>query len=582
MSLRLRLTLLVACVMSVLIALAATTRYLTTPSDAIAEARSNLQVAFDVLPDTLSPADPIADGTAVVRRLSNLRHVLVEFHGPGGELIAATRTEPALTPPRRFASADREAWPQPLVREFVADGRPLGSFRVIPDARDEMAENQRDMRRDVLLIAFIAVALGLLVFWAVSRALRPIERIHQALMAIEEGRLETRLQPLQGADLSAVGTSFNRMATGLEGAVRERQRLLDKLLTMEEQTRRMIAHDLHDELTPYLVAVRPHLSILESAARSDAALGRYSPTLTTVRGHLDATVARIRHLLESLHPPELEGLSMEAALDELIRQQRSRAIRPVTIELTCEPTPLPPLPATVTTSVFRIVQESITNAYKHSDCSALEVHVAVLPEAGARSLLLDVQNNGRACDQGLGSGGFGVLGIRERAMALGGSVAAGPLASGGWRVRVTVPLETTSVDTGKVGSEAVIGGEAYVEREAGVGHASDTATRPALLPGDAGPTEPATPAGTGAFPAAGRPARVPVQGRDPGPSVPGDTAPNAPAWTRPLMPALASPVGHRAGIDLTVVARDRIDVSLAGPAGRPAGLPSIEPPRIRP
>ena len=574
MSLRLRLTLLVACVMSVLIALAATTRYLTTPSDAIAEARSNLQVAFDVLPDTLSPADPIADGTAVVRRLSNLRHVLVEFHGPGGELIAATRTEPALTPPRRFASADREAWPQPLVREFVAEGRPLGSFRVIPDARDEMAENQRDMRRDVLLIAFIAVALGLLVFWAVSRALRPIERIHQALMAIEEGRLETRLQPLQGADLSAVGTSFNRMATGLEGAVRERQRLLDKLLTMEEQTRRMIAHDLHDELTPYLVAVRPHLSILESAARSDAALGRYSPTLTTVRGHLDATVARIRHLLESLHPPELEGLSMEAALDELIRQQRSRAIRPVTIELTCEPTPLPPLPATVTTSVFRIVQESITNAYKHSDCSALEVHVAVLPAPGATTLLLDVHNDGRACDQGLGSGGFGVLGIRERAMALGGTVAAGPLATGGWRVRVMVPLETA-------GAEPDSDGEGASARPALATMPTPATHDPvpaggALAAGRASPARGALPAGLPTSPEGGRPAGVAASGS--GQPVPDQPAPIAPPWPHPLADAAT----HRPALALPMVARDRIDVTLAGPAARHAGLASIEVPRIRP
>ena len=75
----------------------------------------------------------------------------------------------------------------------------------------------------------------------------------------------------------------------------------------------MQAHDLHDELTPYLVAVRPHLSILESAARADPALKRFGPTLAIVCGHLDATVARVRHLLESLHPPELQGLTLAIA-----------------------------------------------------------------------------------------------------------------------------------------------------------------------------------------------------------------------------------------------------------------------------
>lgn len=443
MSLRLRLSLLVAGVMCLLIILASTARFLATPSDAVAEARSNLQVAFDVLPETLSAVDALGEAGAIVHRLSHLRHVRVELYGPDDGLIAASREEPALQPSRRLLALEGDTWPQPLVKSFEAGGQLLARIRVVPDARDELAENRRDLHRDVTLIGLFAIVLGLLVFWAVSRALRPLERIHQALVAMEEGRLETRLTPLQGGDLASVGASFNRMAIGLEGAVRERQRLLDKLLSMEEETRRMVAHDLHDELTPYLVAMRPHLSILESAARNDSHLERFAPMLSTVRNHLDATVTRVRHLLESLHPPELEGLSLENALAELIRQQRARANRPVAIQLTCHPDPLPAMSATAASSVFRIVQESTTNAFKHSDCDQVDVQVIVVGAASQRRLTLEVVNNGRACDQGLGTGttGLGVLGIRERALALGGSVETGPLAEGGWRVRVQLPLE---------------------------------------------------------------------------------------------------------------------------------------------
>lgn len=450
MSLRLRLTLLVAGLMSLLIALASTVRYLSAASDAGVEADSNLHLAFALLPAQASSATDLP----ILARLASLRHVRVEFHGADGRLVAASRQGEALELSRRLPLPGAYAWPAPLRKDLTVDGERAGHFLVVPDARDEVDEKWRELRRDIALIVAFAIVLGLVVFWAVSRALRPLERIHGALQSIQEGRLGTRLAPMRGGDLSAVTASFNAMATSLEGAVRERQQLLDKLLSMEERTRRMIAHDLHDELTPYLVAVRPHLSILESAARADPALKRFGPTLATVRGHLDATVTRIRHLLESLHPPELQGLTLAAALGELVRQQHAASARPVTIDLDVD-VRLPRLAAPAESSVFRIVQESITNAFKHSDCSRVVIGLAVASGAvdadagtsgrdvgaGNARLELDVWNDGNARDQGFGRSGFGVLGIRERVMALGGDVEAGFVATGGWRVRVSLPLE---------------------------------------------------------------------------------------------------------------------------------------------
>ena len=277
-------------------------------------------------------------------------------------------------------------------------------------------------------------------FWAVSHASRPLERIHGALLlALEEGRLATPLAPMRGGELAAVNESFNRMASGLEGAVRERQQLLDKLLSMEERTRRMIAHDLHDELDAYLVAVRPHLSILEFGrplrfgAPAFPADARRRPPSPRRHGGQGPPPARVAASTGTAGPGARRRARRTGAT-----AASPAAVRPLAIELDVHPA-LPRLAATVESSVFRIVQERLSNALKHSDCSRVVIGLTVA--APDERLQLEVWNDGNARDQGFAASGFGVLGIRERALALGGQVEAGAVAGGGWRVTVALPLE---------------------------------------------------------------------------------------------------------------------------------------------
>ena len=453
MSLRFRLTVLVAVLMSLLVALALGVRYVTASADAVAEARLNLRLAYQVLPALLEPDRAIDEGRATIRRLADLRHVRVELLTPDGTVVAASRPEPAQGPASGLLSLFGQEWPQPLVRDYHVYGLPLASIRIVPDARDELLGQQRDMRRDVLLISLIAAVLALLVFLTVSRALGPIERIHRALLSAREARRDSRAAEEQPAGAALPTASLRRMTTDLEGAMLEHQKLIDQLQSAEAQTRRMIARDVHDELAPHLVAVRPLLAILEAAARNDLALQRYGDTLSTVREQVDATVTRIRTLLEWLHandngrsgaPSDASGKSLEDALDQVIARANGR-VRPITVELHCEP--LPALRPAATTEICRIVQESIINASKHSDCDAVAIRLITECRDGFNVLAIKVRNGGHACDQGFGGSGIGLTGIRERAMALGGTAETGPLSQlGGWQVCVRLPLERIRSD----------------------------------------------------------------------------------------------------------------------------------------
>lgn len=438
MSLRLRLTLLVAGIMSLLIAFASVARYFAAGGDVHLEVQSNLQLAFDLLPTHGEPGIR-ATPAALVASLAGIRHVRVEYYDAAGRLRHASRDGDARAMPAATSWLRPTEWPAPLVKPFGDDGAPEGHFRVVPDARDELQEIWQSFKLDAALIACFAIALSALVFWAVSRALSPVNGIRQALVALERGQLDTRLAPLPAGQFADVTDSFNRTSAALQAAVQERDALLDKLLTMEEASRRSFAHHLHDELSPYLVAVRPHLAILDNLSRSDPSLASLRPTVATVGEHLDAMMGKVRDILETLHPPELQSLGLRSALSELVRQRLGSGHGQVAIALAIDED-LDHLSDTIDTSIYRIVQECITNAFKHSHCSRIDVAVAGGSNNGRPEVQVTVANDGAAVDQGFPKSGFGVLGIRERAIALGGAASAGPAPGGGWCVRVGIPV----------------------------------------------------------------------------------------------------------------------------------------------
>jgi signal transduction histidine kinase len=99
-----------------------------------------------------------------------------------------------------------------------------------------------------------------------------------------------------------------------------------------------------------------------------------------------------------------------------------------------------PLPAIVDASAYRIVQEALTNVLRHAGSTAVRVTFT----RDADRLSLEVVDEGAGVGQVTGAEGHGIVGMRERALALGGTFTAGPQPSGGWRVAATLPLNVRS------------------------------------------------------------------------------------------------------------------------------------------
>jgi signal transduction histidine kinase len=205
------------------------------------------------------------------------------------------------------------------------------------------------------------------------------------------------------------------------------------LMTAREDEKARIARELHDEIGSSLTAVNMDLIAVRQKLGDDSAL---AARLLRAAGSLRSTVEAMRRIIEDLRPTLLEGLGVREAVRAWAKDYAERVGVPLVIDI---PEELPPLPAGSPIGVFRIVQEALTNALRHAKASS--IRLSMRAEDG--ELVLEVVDDGVGIKPRSGAdqrSPHGLLGIRERANAMGGSCTIGRGPGGkGTEVRVTVP-----------------------------------------------------------------------------------------------------------------------------------------------
>jgi signal transduction histidine kinase len=185
--------------------------------------------------------------------------------------------------------------------------------------------------------------------------------------------------------------------------------------TAREQENSRISRELHDELGQNLTSLKMDLAWLEANAPTDDR--KYLATIAGMRAVLDSTVAATRRISADLRPLMLDDLGLAAALEWLAEETSRR--HGFAVDLAMDE-PCAALDEPLASQVYRIVQESLTNAGRHAAASRVRVH---LRRIGAE-VLLDIHDDGRglAPEDLRKKGSFGLVGIRERVYTLAGAV----------------------------------------------------------------------------------------------------------------------------------------------------------------
>lgn len=229
----------------------------------------------------------------------------------------------------------------------------------------------------------------------------------------------------------------------LERSRRELRRLSANLVHAREEEQRRIARELHDELGQRLTALKMELSSLIALSDRRAAAKRVTAMLEMV----DETVASVRRIATELRPLMLDDLGLNAAIEWLARSWEQRMGVAVSLRLDKIDERLSDAAAI---AVYRMVQEALTNIARHAQATRARIEIR---EQGGE-LVLTVQDNGKGFSEPsvYREGSHGLMGIRERAYMLGGSLEFGNGSGEGGRIRVRLPLLSAKASPGNPGN----------------------------------------------------------------------------------------------------------------------------------
>ncbi len=377
---------------------------------------------------------PERDLRALVATFDGNRHLQALLIAGDGGLLSASRPEPATAPP---------AWFGALLHQHIAPVRlpsPNGEGAAIelrPIETNDSAAVWPEFLDLALVLALSCVGAAALIWALAGQALKPLRAVGEVLPRIGAGDYGARAPEQGPPELVRLGRGVNEMAQRL-ASMRARNRALEEqLLTLQDEERADIARDLHDEMGPQLFAANVDATMTASLI----AAGRPDAALTQVRS-IQAAIAHmqrlVRDILGRLRPTRLVELGLAAAVLDLIGFWQAR--RPGLRFESHLPAEEGGLSETVEETAYRLVQESLSNAVRHGGPTTIAVSITHTEEA----LLVDVTNDGEVATAG--QPGFGITGMAERVAAAGGTLQAGPLRQGGWRVRAVLPLDRDQRD----------------------------------------------------------------------------------------------------------------------------------------
>jgi signal transduction histidine kinase len=266
----------------------------------------------------------------------------------------------------------------------------------------DIAETHRNTQRQVWLRLGLALAASLGI---------------ALLAAAYAGRLEDRIRRQNERDVQNA---------------RDLQRLSARLIDAQEQERRTIARELHDEVGQVLTAIKVELAVAQHGVM---AAGGPVHAFAGVRSVTEAAIQTVRDLSRLLHPAILDDLGLVAAIDAHLKGFGRR--HAIWVEFDHDDRMSERLAPEIETAFYRIIQEGLTNVAKHSHASTVTVRLHSRPE----TVLMTIEDNGAGFDAAndVRHSGLGLIGIRERVANLGGSFRLDSAKGKGTRLSVELP-----------------------------------------------------------------------------------------------------------------------------------------------
>jgi two-component system sensor histidine kinase UhpB len=282
-----------------------------------------------------------------------------------------------------------------------------------------------ELTEAIVLVAGLIAILVLNAF-ALRAAFAPLERLRRSMREVDPYRPGKRLQATGPQEVRELVDVFNDMLDRLEGERRESGR---QALAAQEGERWRVAQELHDDVGQALTGILLRLEALARQAPTEL-----RPDLRATQEATRETIDRVSRVARQLRPEALTDLGLAKALAALARRVEEESGLRIRQRVAAG---LDDLDDESELVIYRVAQESLTNAARHARATQVELR---LERSEHRGIVLHIRDNGVGLTDGP-QARYGILGMRERAMLIGATLTIRNHAEGGVEVTLTAPLE---------------------------------------------------------------------------------------------------------------------------------------------
>lgn len=299
-----------------------------------------------------------------------------------------------------------------VARPIVFHGLIYGTLTMSPSAELEIAGAWNKTLSLMTLSSVTVFAVCLLVYWNINHALQPAKTIVAGIKDMESGHLDCRLPVFELNEWQRIAAAINQLANSQQQLLDERQKLVVKLINLQEEERRYLARELHDEFGQCLAAINAvATSIKQTAAKQCPELVAETDHITRITAHM---LDSVRGLLGLLRPAEFAEWGLAVNLNSLVAGWNARSGSKTRFQLDISGD-CSSLSEAQAITLFRITQECLTNVAKHATANHVIINLIIRSDSAS----LTVKDDGMAKTLPFANTtGIGFLGIRGRVTAL--------------------------------------------------------------------------------------------------------------------------------------------------------------------
>ncbi len=292
----------------------------------------------------------------------------------------------------------------------------------------------------IILVSATGILVAVFLTWILTR---PIIALVNATQSVAKGDFTQRVKRWADDEIGDLADAFNSMTEELartDELRREREvlrrQLLEKVITTQEDERRRIARELHDSTSQNLTSLIVGLRIIETNCAQCAAQSKAAD----MRQVASKTLDEVHDLSMRLRPRVLDDLGLAAALERLVSEWQARYKIPVDVAIQLSER----LPGDMETAIYRIVQETLTNIARHAQAHS----ASILVERRGDIVRAIIEDDGVGFDVNTNHGErhLGLLGMRERAELLDGTLTVESASERGTSIFIEIPVQSEKIE----------------------------------------------------------------------------------------------------------------------------------------